>query len=194
LFHHICFLSLYFCTYLQVSIRQLRCQRIARLIAISGLFELTPRDEYDGYMSVSAVCSKHEKLRRPASYILLAGIGVAGLRLAGCASGEAKGTVTCPTGKSVEGVWIDADTGQGWAQWHPKSPQSRNIATYNRNVGEPTHYSVHVGCGGTPDNWEQADYAQKPPATTDVMVTWHCGPNPAQPSAIHGTCVLVGEE
>lgn len=131
---------------------------------------------------------------RPVSAALLAGtLGAACLSSAGCASSpgsEAKGTVTCPAGEPVEGVWIDAGTGQGWAQWHLKSSKNPTAAEYSRDVGEPTNYSVHIGCGGTPSNWEHADYGQQS-AASDIAATWQCGPDPSQPLAVNGICTLV---
>lgn len=136
---------------------------------------------------------------RPVSIALLAGtLGAACLSSAGCGSSphsEAKGTITCPAGEPVVGVWIDADTGQGWAQWRPQSAEDTTTAEYSRDVGEPTDYSVHVGCGGTPDNWEYADYS--PPeqlAPSDITAIWHCGPDPRHSLATNGICHLVGSK
>jgi hypothetical protein len=133
---------------------------------------------------------------RPASAVLLVGaLGAACLSSSGCSSSpssEAKGTVTCSAGESVEGVWIDAGTGQGWAQWRLKNAQNPAVAEYSRNVGGPTNYGVHVGCGGTPRNWEHADYGQQS-AASDIAAVWQCGPDPSQPLAVNGICVLMGK-
>jgi hypothetical protein len=131
---------------------------------------------------------------RPAGVVLIAGaLGAACLSMSGCTSSpgsEARGTVFCPSGEPVEGVWIDAGTGQGWAHWQLKSPNDPSTAEYSRDVGAPTNYGVDVGCAGTPRRWEHTDYARKS-IPSDITAVWRCGPDTSKPLAVDGLCILV---
>lgn len=64
------------------------------------------------------------------------------------------GAVTCRSGANVVGVYIAA-TGitdeQGFASWDP-GPEP-GTASYVFTLPQPLIYSVHVGCGGTRQDW-----------------------------------------
>lgn len=62
------------------------------------------------------------------------------------------GQVTCVGNDSVVGVWIQAkDGGSGWASW--QAPTASWVANYSRSLPNGGQYQVHVGCGGTSQNW-----------------------------------------
>jgi hypothetical protein len=64
---------------------------------------------------------------------------------------QVHGTVTCRSGDSVVGVWIQTRLGSdsGWADTVPISPDS---ARYEYVLSEGV-YALHVGCGGTDKHW-----------------------------------------
>ncbi|MBS2540248.1 hypothetical protein KGQ20_46680, partial [Catenulispora sp. NF23] len=64
----------------------------------------------------------------------------------------AGGTVTCVSGNAVEGVWVQADQGSGFAAWQP-TVSNGSTARYSLSLPLYENYSLHVGCGGTPANW-----------------------------------------
>lgn len=61
------------------------------------------------------------------------------------------GQVSCTSGQSVEGVWVEAAKGSGWAPWKGLGNGSTSDYWYALPVSEP--YSLHVGCGGTTSDW-----------------------------------------
>ncbi len=69
--------------------------------------------------------------------------------------GAAAGELVCPEGEPVVGAWIEpndhADRGWGAFKQEPGHP---NRATFTASIAHSSRYSIHVGCGGTPTNWE----------------------------------------
>ena len=58
--------------------------------------------------------------------------------------------------KRVVGVYVEGATGgSGWAGWHAL-PGQPNVAWFSRTLPNGSSYTVHVGCGGTPQHWELA--------------------------------------
>ncbi|HUB93587.1 MAG TPA: hypothetical protein VMB52_03735 [Verrucomicrobiae bacterium] len=136
----------------------------------------------------------HEVVRPVTATVLVGVLGATSLASdsVGTPPDEARGIIICPVGEDVEGAWVDAGTGQGWAHWSAVSQGDANVAGYYRDVGERTNYRVHVGCGGSRKNWEHPDYAQRS-SPSDVAAIWECGPNPDRPLAVNGICRLVGK-
>lgn len=133
-----------------------------------------------------------ESLKPLAAVSLVAG----GVAIEGCSSSspQAEGTIICPTGQRVDGVWVDTGSKQGWASWQVIGRP--NEASYDYSVGFESGYFVHVGCGGTSENWEHSDQSdnpalQSPPAAqTGQMVTFECGPESSQAMEFEGICKL----
>ncbi len=61
------------------------------------------------------------------------------------------GQVTCSSGKSVEGVWVEAAKGKGFSPWKGLGNGSTSDYWYTLPTSES--YSLHVGCGGTTSSW-----------------------------------------
>lgn len=72
------------------------------------------------------------------------------------------GQVSCTSGKSVEGVWVQAAKGSGYSPWKGLGNGSTSDYWYTLPTHEP--YSLHVGCGGTQANWAVAAETPTVPA------------------------------
>lgn len=60
--------------------------------------------------------------------------------------------ITCRSGNSVVGVWIEATAGgSGWASAGVQG--TAKAARYTFSHGFGGDYQVRAGCGGTADNW-----------------------------------------
>jgi hypothetical protein len=81
------------------------------------------------------------------------GIGAAAaVQAPAAAATTVKGQVTCVGNDNVVGVWIKAENGgSGWASW--SAPLVSWVANYSYSLPNGGRYQVHVGCGGTPQNW-----------------------------------------
>lgn len=95
------------------------------------------------------------KPRRTTALVVTVLAGVVG-SLVGTAPAFAattvSGRVMCVSQRAVVGVWIQAESGgSGWASWSPTGVQYE--ANYSRSLPNGGRYQVHVGCGGTPQNW-----------------------------------------
>jgi hypothetical protein len=89
------------------------------------------------------------------------------------ASAAASGTVDCGW-LPVVGVWIEKVSGSGssgWA-WTPNDG-SYNQPYYRANINSSATYNVHVGCGGTPQNWQYATTSVSPQSGN---ADWVCVP------------------
>jgi hypothetical protein len=93
------------------------------------------------------------------------------------------GEVSCVSGNSVEGVWVQADDGAGWAPWVGLGNGS--TSTWSFTLPEEEAYSLHVGCGGTTASWAVADYS---PAITTATSTFNC--IDVSSDADYGACEL----
>jgi len=77
------------------------------------------------------------------------------------------GYVDCLKGaqrsKSV-GVWVDYDNAKGgWATLWSNGPSATyGQIAYSAPVAVNT-FHLHIGCGGTPQNWATTVYVDKPP-------------------------------
>jgi hypothetical protein len=106
---------------------------------------------------------------------LMAAAGAAALLAAGCGGHKkpkettgsisdsvaaAIGTVECATGRPVEGVWVDVANGHsGWAEWAAE-PNNPDKASYSYELQMAGKYTVHVGCGGSPENWASETWSE----------------------------------
>lgn len=92
---------------------------------------------------------------------LLTSVAVALLALAAMLFGTAspaaaattvQGQVTCVGSGDVVGIWVAAENGgSGWAtRWSSGAPWVNN---YSKSLPNGGRYQVHVGCGGTSQNW-----------------------------------------
>jgi hypothetical protein len=69
------------------------------------------------------------------------------------------GKVECSSGRDVEGVYIDADKSKaGWAEWASLAGKE-NTASFRYKLDKGGNYSVHVGCGGMPSDWESSTWS-----------------------------------
>ncbi|HEV2638839.1 MAG TPA: hypothetical protein VGX23_27075 [Actinocrinis sp.] len=90
------------------------------------------------------------------------------------------GQLTCSSGNSIEGVWVSAATGSGYAPWEGAS-NNVDKYWYTLPVSEP--YSIHVGCGGTPQSWAVACIG---PQVTQPADSFEC--YDVKGAAGYGTC------
>jgi hypothetical protein len=96
---------------------------------------------------------------------------------------EVTGQVSCDSGNSVEGVWVAAATGSGWASWMGLGNGSTSDYWYRLPEGEP--YALHVGCGGSPSSWRVANYT---PPVGGTHNSFNCQDVPGKPD--YTTCTL----
>jgi hypothetical protein len=61
------------------------------------------------------------------------------------------GQLSCSSGRSVEGVWVQAGSGSGFAPWSGIGDGAS--ASYSYRLPTTETYALHVGCGGTPQSW-----------------------------------------
>lgn len=64
------------------------------------------------------------------------------------------GQISCSSGKSVVGVWVEAAQGHGWSPW--KLVGNGENADYWYTLPTQETYSLHIGCGGTKSSWAVA--------------------------------------
>lgn len=135
------------------------------------------------------------EVMRPTPIAILSLMAVGAIAVEGCghpqkSASTASGHIECPAGQPVVGVWIETASGRGFADWQP-GPQV-NVASYNRALPEKEEYSVHVGCGGTTQNWGRSDYLNGS-VESGVRHDFVCGPsrNPVDIAAHHGVCLLA---
>ena len=102
----------------------------------------------------------------------LALVGGAGLFLTPSAQASitVSGYVMCVDELPVEGVWIQASGGSGWANWTPTSGANYN-AHFSRG-GVSGSWTVHVGCGGSPSKWKYSPDGNT--TTTQSVASWTC--------------------
>jgi len=81
----------------------------------------------------------------------------------------------------MEGIWISALKGSGYAPWQGIGDGATSKYWYTLPVSED--YSVHVGCGGTTANWGVADYSS---VVTGTQNSFECFDVSGQSG--YGTC------
>jgi hypothetical protein len=99
------------------------------------------------------------------------------------ASFKVTGQVSCVSGNSVEGVWVQAGDGAGWAPWQGLGNGSTSDWWFT--LPKTESYSLHVGCGGTTSSWAVATYS---PTVTGAHNSFNCYDVADQ--ANYGTCIL----
>lgn len=112
--------------------------------------------------------SRKRKLTAVASTgILLAGLS---LTTAPEAQASVSGSVDCTYGNNAEvGVWVEAGSHSGWASL---TPDGYGGAYYSYGaISAGTTYRLHVGCGGTPQNWGITFYT---PYVSGGYYDWVC--------------------
>jgi hypothetical protein len=70
----------------------------------------------------------------------------------------AEGTIYCQMGGPVTGVWVNAGSASGWANF----TRIGNTwdAKYSRGLGLVPHfYDLEIGCGGSGSKWATTNYA-----------------------------------
>jgi hypothetical protein len=93
------------------------------------------------------------------------------------------GQVSCLSGNPVEGVWVQADDGAGFASW--KGLGDGATADWWFTLPENEPYSLHVGCGGSPSSWE---VALDSPTVTGAHNSFSC--YDIEDEAQYGSCAL----
>jgi hypothetical protein len=75
------------------------------------------------------------------------------------------GTITCASGNSVVGVWVQAAAGSEFADWqgigngNDNGNRDGSTSEYWTTTPITEPYSLHVGCGGSSNRWETANYS-----------------------------------
>lgn len=64
---------------------------------------------------------------------------------------QISGTISCVSGHSVEGVWVQATQGSGYSPWQGIGDGSTSRYWYT--LPSTMSFSLHVGCGGTTASW-----------------------------------------
>lgn len=64
---------------------------------------------------------------------------------------QISGTVSCVSGHSVEGVWVQAAQGSGYSPW--QGIGNGSTSRYWYTLPSTLSFSLHVGCGGTTAAW-----------------------------------------
>jgi hypothetical protein len=102
-----------------------------------------------------------------ASLLLFLGTSVA---VASPAHASVSGSVTCFYGNNAEvGVWVNAGSKSGWAtMWD--NGNGGKFYSYGA-ISAGTTYRLHVGCGGTPQNWGITFYT---PWVSGGYYDWIC--------------------
>jgi len=64
---------------------------------------------------------------------------------------QISGTISCVSGNSVEGVWVQASQGSGYSPW--QGIGNGSTSRYWYTLPSTESFSLHVGCGGTTAAW-----------------------------------------
>lgn len=64
---------------------------------------------------------------------------------------QISGTISCVSGSSVEGVWVQASQGSGYSPW--QGIGNGSTSRYWYTLPSTESFSLHVGCGGTTAQW-----------------------------------------
>jgi len=91
------------------------------------------------------------------------------------------GLLSCTSGASVEGVWVQTAQGSGFAPWQGIANSGSVKYWYTLPTNEP--YSLHVGCGGSTSAWA---VSADTPTVTGAANSFACDDVSGQ--AAYGTC------
>ena len=88
---------------------------------------------------------------------------------------QVSGTVSCPDGLPVVGVWVWSDAGgSGWASRAQLESASR--VAFQRDMPAAGRWTVNVGCGGNRDKWQWVVLGAA--TVTKPHEDWVCTPGP----------------
>ncbi|MEY9929040.1 hypothetical protein ABH926_003680 [Catenulispora sp. GP43] len=96
---------------------------------------------------------------------------------------QISGTISCVSGHSVEGVWVQASQGSGYSPWQGIGNGSTSRYWYTLPTTES--FSLHVGCGGTTASW---GVALTTPQTPGPVANFTCHDDAG--SSEYGKCDL----
>jgi len=100
----------------------------------------------------------------------------------------AKGNIKCEDNAAVTGVWVESTPTSGWATFIKLGNTS--VYEYMKSTDDPL-YTVHVGCGGTPNKWLQPDYSHIVSVGHEKSFLCYTRPNPDK--IPFGRCILDPE-
>lgn len=152
--------------------------------------------------SMETASKTSEQRRRPSFLMILGLTAVAGLAAGNAIAivsatsspstppaEVATGVAACEDNLPIEGVWVSAGPSSGWANKIPGA--SPTEVSFSR-VTHVSSYTVHVGCGGSPEHWQFSDIATSN-AVTNFPVGFECGPPSGKVEpADQGICEQVG--
>ncbi|HVB22303.1 MAG TPA: helix-turn-helix domain-containing protein [Ktedonobacteraceae bacterium] len=70
------------------------------------------------------------------------------------------GTVLCTNNERVVGIWVSAvNGGSNFATWY-KTNSNGSEAAFRYDLPDGGAYNVHVGCGGSRQDWDNTDYTE----------------------------------
>jgi hypothetical protein len=101
---------------------------------------------------------------------------------ASTASFKVTGQVSCLSGNSVEGVWVQTNNGSAYAPW--KGLGNGSTSDWWFTLPTQESYSLHVGCGGSTASWAVATYS---PVVSGAHNSFNCYDIAGE--AGYGTCV-----
>ena len=96
---------------------------------------------------------------------------LAGAEVANASTGIS-GQVVCADGLPVEGVWIAASSGSGFANW--SGPSGGDYANFSYALPRSEAWTVHVGCGGSRSDWRYPTNGDTNTKRTNQ--SWTCYP------------------
>ncbi|WP_194915505.1 hypothetical protein [Catenulispora rubra] len=96
---------------------------------------------------------------------------------------QISGTVSCVSGHSVEGVWVQAAQGSGYSPW--QGIGNGSTSRYWYTLPSTMSFSLHVGCRGTTAAW---GVALTTPQAPGPVANFTCHDVSGQ--AEYGTCDL----
>lgn len=92
------------------------------------------------------------------SGLLLAVASVVMLAVPAHASTYVQGRILCVSGAPFVGAWVKASNGgSGWADWHHPAGDQK-FGDWSYSLPNDGSYQLHIGCGGTPQNWATSSY------------------------------------
>lgn len=111
---------------------------------------------------------------------------------AAAATRTLSGTVTCPGGQAVQGVWVQSSKGGSkFASWFP-FPGLTNAASFSTSIafsGTSTSIELRVGCGGKKSAWRATEDSK--PATlggANRVLNVSCASPAARPYGNRNSC------
>ena len=102
------------------------------------------------------------------------------------------GTVQCTDNERVVGVWVSAvnDTsGSNFAKWY-KTNSNGSEAAFTYDLPNGDAYNVHVGCGGSTQDWENTDYTENGSGSIKNYHSHYFTCQDVPLKAGHGPCYL----